>query len=306
MHIKHLVYSGTISFLLLTTSCNFDGVQTDDPNGENDIAVNDSTDQNSALNASDTIEIPDYTLLNDTIAGQPNDMVYQGDDGLRIEWTVKNPEKPIKLGDVVMVNYSARIAGADPYDSNDAVGEPVPLKTNVGMLIKGWEAGLLMMNVGDVGRIMIPSALGYGENGLPEVIPPGANLVVEIEIVSRIEPIVLDEGVKVYTWKINKNGAYPQKDDPITFDYFAYSTGPEGKLYDNSFKNQQPFTFKFENDNVVDGLHQGFSVVRSGENAFIEIPYELAYGRDGLADLVPKKTDIVYDVRVLNIGKENP
>ena len=42
-------------------------------------------------------------------------------------------------------------------------------------------------------------------------------------------------------------------------------------------------------------------VVRSGENAFIEIPSKLAYGSKGLVDLVPKNTDIVYDVRILSI-----
>ncbi len=198
-----------------------------------------------------------------------------------------------------MVNYKARVAGGDQYDSNDEIGEPVPLKTNVGMMVKGWEEGLLEMNVGDVGRIMIPAALGYAEYGVPELVPADADLIVNIEIVSRIEPIVLDEGVKVYTWKKNKNGAYPTKNQLITFDYFAYTTGENAKLYDNSFKNREPFSFKLENDNVVDGLHQGFSAIRAEENAFIEIPYKLAYGRKGLVDLVPKNTNIVYDVRVI-------
>jgi FKBP-type peptidyl-prolyl cis-trans isomerase len=65
--------------------------------------------------------------------------------------------------------------------------------------------------------------------------------------------------------------------------------GPKGKLYDNSFKDSQPFSFVLENDNVVDGLHQGMKVIHTEEHAFIEIPYSLAYGAKGMVDLVPKK-----------------
>ena len=42
-------------------------------------------------------------------------------------------------------------------------------------------------------------------------------------------------------------------------------------------------------------------VIRAEEHAFIEIPYSLAYGAKGMVDLVPKNTDVVYDVRILGI-----
>ena len=177
-----------------------------------------------------------------------------------------------------MVNYKARVASGEQYDSNDEVGEPVPLKTNIGMMVKGLEAGLLKMNIGDKGRILIPANLGYGENGYSTIVPPDADLIIEIEIVRRIEPIVLDEGVKVYTWKKVKNGAQIEKNQLITFDYFAYTKGEKGKMYDNSYKKSEPFSFRLENDNVIDGLHQGMCVLNQGENAFIEIPASLAYG----------------------------
>ena len=243
----------------------------------------------------------DPALLDDSIQGLANEMVFQREDGLRIEWTIKKTDQPIQLNDVVMVNYKARVASGEQYDSNDEVGEPVPLKTNIGMMVKGLEAGLLKMNIGDKGRILIPANLGYGENGYSTIVPPDADLIIEIEIVRRIEPIVLDEGVKVYTWKKVKNGAQIEKNQLITFDYFAYTKGEKGKMYDNSYKKSEPFSFRLENDNVIDGLHQWMRVLNQGENAFIEIPASLAYGSKGLVDLVPKNTDIVYDVRISHV-----
>lgn len=273
-----------------------------------------TTDQASAndlITANDTVTVEEnevdstvtnqpFSLLKDTINGQINEMVYQREDGLRIEWKRKKDD-PILLNEVVMVNYEARIAGGDVYDSNEELGEPVPLKTNIEMMVPGFEEGLLAMNVGDKGRIMIPMALGYGETGYPGLVPPEADLIIEIEIVERIEPIILEEGVKVYRWKTNEHGLTPEKGQLITFDYFAYKKGENAGMYDNSFQNSQPFSFNFENDNVVDGLHQGMSVLKQDENAFIEIPSNLAYGNKGLVDLVPKNTDIVYDVRISSI-----
>jgi FKBP-type peptidyl-prolyl cis-trans isomerase len=96
-------------------------------------------------------------------------------------------------------------------------------------------------------------------------------------------------------------GKTPVKSQSVTFDYFAYTTGKGARMYDNSYQNEVPFSFKFEDAGVVDGLHHGMSVMKEGENAFLEIPYELAYGKQGLIDHVPSNTNIVYDVRVISI-----
>lgn len=282
--------------VLSLTSCDLDGVKS--ISGEDAPLTTELIDSTDDINLLAEI---DPALLDDSIQGLANEMVFQREDGLRIEWTIKKTDQPIQLNDVVMVNYKARVASGEQYDSNDEVGEPVPLKTNIGMMVKGLEAGLLKMNIGDKGRIMIPANLGYGENGYSTIVPPDADLIIEIEIVRRIEPIVLDEGVKVYTWKKVKNGAQIEKNQLITFDYFAYTKGEKGKMYDNSYKKSEPFSFRLENDNVIDGLHQGMHVLHQGENAFIEIPASLAYGSKGLVDLVPKNTDIVYDVRISHV-----
>ena len=44
------------------------------------------------------------------------------------------------------------------------------------------------MNVGDKVTIFIPSDLGYGERGIPNVIPPNSDLVFELEIADIVAP----------------------------------------------------------------------------------------------------------------------
>lgn len=49
--------------------------------------------------------------------------------------------------------------------------------------IKGWEDGIVDMKSGGRRRLIIPPELGYGANGAGQVIPPGATLLYEIELI---------------------------------------------------------------------------------------------------------------------------
>src|SRR5688572_22829230 len=160
-------YAAIIGGLLVFSACDLQGVE-----GNDEIVVNDSIKPNTG----ETVVLDDNgMMLSDSVNGAPNQMVYSGEEGLRIEWTKKNTtNKQIQLNDVVMINYHARVAGGEQYDSNDELGEPVPVKTNIGMLIKGWEKGMLQMYEGDKGRIMIPNAMAYGEDGYLDKVPPQA------------------------------------------------------------------------------------------------------------------------------------
>ena len=229
-------------------------------------------------------------------------MVWNGTDGLRIEWQIRQNAEHIQPQDLILANYEARVAMGETYDHNREAGSPLPLKLGIGQLIVGWEKALLEMSVGDKGRIMIPSKLAYGKNGYLGKIPRNADIIIEIEIVDKVKPVILEEGVRVFKYKKgDQNLPTPVKNQEITFEYFTYQMGKKPGMYDNSYAKGKPFTMKFENDNVVDGLHQGLAILREGDNAFVEVPSKLAYGKAGLADLVPPNTDIVFDLRIESI-----
>ena len=53
-----------------------------------------------------------------------------------------------------------------------------------GVVIKGFERGILGMKVGGRREIIIPPALGYGDEGSPPAVDPGETLVFVVDLVS--------------------------------------------------------------------------------------------------------------------------
>lgn len=102
--------------------------------------------------------------------------------------TVVGSGRLAMAGSTVSINYTgwlyspqaARQRGVG-FDQSKP-GAPLTFKIGGGSVIKGWEEGMRGMKVGGKRTLVIPSALGFGEQGLGPV-PPKANLIFDIELV---------------------------------------------------------------------------------------------------------------------------
>jgi peptidylprolyl isomerase len=70
------------------------------------------------------------------------------------------------------------------FDASLNRKKPFEFVLGVGRVIKGWDEGVLGMKKGAKRVLIIPPELAYGDKGAGGVIPPGATLLFEVEVVS--------------------------------------------------------------------------------------------------------------------------
>lgn len=95
----------------------------------------------------------------------------------------------IGAGQIATVQYtgwlyemSAKDNKGKRFDSSFDAGKPFSFPLGTGSVIKGWDQGVLGMKVGESRRLVIPPDLAYGDAGAGGVIPPGATLVFDIDL----------------------------------------------------------------------------------------------------------------------------
>lgn len=92
------------------------------------------------------------------------------------------PSKGEKIG----VHYEGFFMNGDQagqkFDSSLDRGEPIEFNVGQGMVIPGWDEGLMLMKKGSKATLLVPYYLGYGERGYPGAIPPMSNLRFEVEL----------------------------------------------------------------------------------------------------------------------------
>jgi len=95
------------------------------------------------------------------------------------------------VGDVVTVHYTGWLPDGTMFESTrDEPGEPPlqPFPLAEGLVIKGWDEGLLGMKVGGKRKLVIPPELAYGRGGRGRAVPPLATLIFDVELVRVDRP----------------------------------------------------------------------------------------------------------------------
>jgi peptidylprolyl isomerase len=106
--------------------------------------------------------------------------------GLQYEDTSVGSGASPQPGQTCVMHYTGWLwengAKGKKFDSSVDRGKPFEFPLAKGRVIKGWDEGIATMKVGGKRTLLIPAALGYGDRGFSNVIPGGATLLFEVEL----------------------------------------------------------------------------------------------------------------------------
>ena len=122
---------------------------------------------------------------------QEVDMTITLEEGLKYEILQEGDANKgvAKNNTEVVVHYTGYLQNSDgtpgkKFDSSVDSGKAFSFNLGAGHVIRGWDKGVLAMNVGEKRRLTIAPEFGYGKAGHPPVIPQNATLSFDVELLS--------------------------------------------------------------------------------------------------------------------------
>lgn len=102
--------------------------------------------------------------------------------GLKITDLVTGTGAEAVKGKMVEVHYTGTLENGEVFDTSLRRNEPFRFPLGAGRVIEGWDEGVQGMKEGGKRKLVIPSKLAYGVEGVPGAIPPGETLTFEVEL----------------------------------------------------------------------------------------------------------------------------
>ncbi len=205
----------------------------------------------------------------------------------------------------VTLTYKGYLLDGTVFDLSKEEGVTLDLLA----VIPGFAEGITYFNEGGKGKILIPPSLAYGNSGASNIIPGGAVVIFDIEVKSVFNAQTEDD---ILEYLLNNNLQAERTDTGV---YYIVETLGEGdEITENSsvtvkytatlttgieFDKSSDTGSNFNLQNVIPGFAEGISLFKKGGKGKLIIPPNLAYGSNGVVNVVPRNAIVIFDFEIL-------
>ncbi|XP_042248873.1 peptidyl-prolyl cis-trans isomerase FKBP10 isoform X1 [Thunnus maccoyii] len=224
--------------------------------------------------------------------------IWNAEDKVQIRTLSKPPScnRTTAASDFVRYHYNGTLLSGEAFDSSYSRNETYDTYLGKGHLIKGMDEGLLGMCVGERRIVIVPPFLAYGENGHGTQVPPQATLVLEVLLVDVFNP--KDDLIMQVKYAPEVCNRKTETGDYIRYHYNG--TFQDGTAFDSSYQRNSTYNTYIGMGYVIRGMDKALQGLCIGEKRRIIVPPHLAYGEDGVGDLIPGSAVLVFDIHVID------
>lgn len=214
-------------------------------------------------------------------------------------------------GDTVFVNYVGVLsADGSRFDGNYG-SDPFVVTLGMGMVIEGWDQGLVGMQTGGRRQLDIPADLAYGDREMGTAIPPNSALSFVVDMIAVVpatdaagEPAVdiapADNVTElVITDLIVGDGAQAEAGAKAVLHLVAFRADTAAQVT-STWASPQPLSFELTEGGTLPGLVEGIQGMKVGGRRQLQVPFEDAWGAEGQSEIgLPAEIDLIVVIDLL-------
>ncbi|GJN04060.1 hypothetical protein PR202_ga21570 [Eleusine coracana subsp. coracana] len=153
---------------------------------------------------------------------------------------------------------------------------------------------------------------GFGEKGRPAAgeegaVPPNSTLHIDLELISWKTVTEIGDDKKILKKVLKEGEGYERPNEGAVVKVKITGKLQDGTVFSKKGHDEEPFEFKTDEEEVIDGLDRAVLNMKKGEVALITIPPEYAFGStESKQDLavVPSNSTVVYEVELVSFVKD--
>jgi FKBP-type peptidyl-prolyl cis-trans isomerase len=111
-------------------------------------------------------------------------------------------------------------------------------------------------------------------------------------------PVTTPSGLKYWDLKVG-TGTEAVKGKTVRVHYTGWLTN--GKKFDSSVDRNEPFQFTIGAGNVIKGWEEGVVGMKVGGKRKLQIPPDLAYGKEGYPGVIPPNSTLIFQIELLGV-----